>query len=287
MRVPEDRRQREDRLRSRRVLVVEVVVGDAAVQDERAPVPLVDARVSRVGVAEQATVGNRAGDRSQTAGGSDLAVDPEAAPREHRRIIHIPRGASPRRASAEAAARSPAEPHRQGPASAARADATAAARAQALEEGLVGEADQNHSSPGSEALDDGVTAAALPRGRGHGGSARSRSSRYGRAARHASAQVEPPARAPLPRGTRRTRSRSGERLGDRSRPRRSSGAEPVARARPRLHRLDSCYSAPAGGFFFGGVCSPRLQARERTRSLSMGEPASGSRAPRRRCRGSS
>ena len=60
VRIPDQDRQGEDGHRPGRILVVEVAVGDPAVQDERAPVAGVGADIARVGMAEEAAVGDRA-----------------------------------------------------------------------------------------------------------------------------------------------------------------------------------------------------------------------------------
>ena len=88
VRVPDERRQDEHRHRPGRVLVVEVAIGDPPVLHERAAIAGVDAGVPRVGVAEEAAVGDGARDRGQRAGNRGRRIEPPPADRDrHRRII--------------------------------------------------------------------------------------------------------------------------------------------------------------------------------------------------------
>ena len=85
--VPDQHRQGEDGHRPRRVLDVEVAVGDPAVQDERPAVAGVGPDIARVGVAEEAAVADGAGeDEEQRADRRRPVGSPPHRPRWLRRL---------------------------------------------------------------------------------------------------------------------------------------------------------------------------------------------------------
>ena len=87
MGVPDQHRQGEDGHRSRRVLVVEVAVGDPPVEDKRPAIAGVGADVARVGVAEETAVADGAGDdKEQRADRRRPVGSPPRRPRSLRRL---------------------------------------------------------------------------------------------------------------------------------------------------------------------------------------------------------